>query len=143
VLYEMATGRRAFQGKTKTSLIAAIVSSEPPPMSTLQPLMPPALEHVVRKCLAKEPDDRWQSAHDVAEELRWIGEAGSQAGVAAPLIARRKSRERLGWAAAVIAALAAGVFAARALHLGATARPQYRFTIPMLDSGYTNGQSPR
>src|SRR5207245_11442847 len=84
VLYEMATGRRAFEGKTKTSLIAAIVSGEPAPMSQVQPLTPPALEHVVRKCLTKDPDDRWQSAHDVAEELRWIGEAGSQAGVAAP-----------------------------------------------------------
>ena len=79
VLYEMATGHRAFEGKTKTSLIAAIVSGEPKPMSQIQPLTPPALEHVVRKCLSKDPDDRWQSAHDIAEELRWISEAGSQA----------------------------------------------------------------
>jgi Tol biopolymer transport system component len=74
VLYEMATGKRAFEGKTKTSLIAAIVSGEPKPISSLQPLTPPALEHVIRKCLAKERDDRWQSASDIAEELRWIGE---------------------------------------------------------------------
>jgi serine/threonine protein kinase len=74
VLYEMATGRRAFEGKTKTSLVAAILSGEPKPMSELQPLTPRSLEHVVNKCLAKEPDDRWQSAADIAEELRWIGE---------------------------------------------------------------------
>src|SRR5213083_906918 len=86
----MATGRRAFAGKTRTSLIAAIVGSEPTPMSAIQPLTPPAFEHIVRKCLAKEPDERWQSAHDIAEELRWIGEAGSQAGIAAPVSRRQR-----------------------------------------------------
>src|SRR2546429_6863094 len=63
VLYEMATGRRAFDGKTKTSLIAAIVSSDPAPMSQIQPLTPPAFEHVVAKCLAKERDDRRSEEH--------------------------------------------------------------------------------
>ncbi len=143
LLYEMATGRRAFEGKTKTSLIAAIVTGEPAPMSRVQPLTPPALEHVVRKCLAKDPNDRWQSAHDIAEELKWISEAGSQAGVAAPLALRRKSRERLGWAAGVVLALVAGAFAVRALHIGEPARPQYRFAIPMIDVGYKNGGQPR
>src|SRR5438132_8631421 len=139
VLYEMATAHRAFEGKTKTSLIAAIVSSEPAPMSKLQPLTPPALEHVVRKCLAKDPDDRWQSAHDVAEELRWISEAGSQAGVAMPLAMRRKSRERLGWAAGGTVALIAGAFASH--RLWHEPKPQYRFTIPMIDSGYRFGSA--
>jgi serine/threonine-protein kinase len=105
VLYEMATGRRAFDGKTRTSVIAAIVSSQPPPISQLQPLTPPALDHVVERCLAKDPADRWQSAHDIAEELRWISEKGSQAGVAAPLTMRRKSRERLAWTIAALLAL--------------------------------------
>ncbi len=80
VLYEMATGKRAFEGKSKTSLVAAILSTQPQPISAVGVVVPPALEHVVRKCLEKEPDDRWQSAHDVASELRWIGEAGSGAG---------------------------------------------------------------
>ncbi|MEO8218279.1 MAG: serine/threonine-protein kinase, partial [Acidobacteriota bacterium] len=83
LLYEMATGRRAFEGSTRTSLIAAIVSAHPAPISSVAPMTPPALEHIVRKCLEKDPDDRWQSAHDVASELRWVSEAGSQAGVAA------------------------------------------------------------
>jgi serine/threonine protein kinase len=109
VLYEMATGKRAFDGRTKTSLIAAIVQSDPPPIRTVQPLTPPALEHVVEKCFAKQPDDRWQSVHDVGEELKWIGEAGSQAGVVAPLMARRQSRERLLWAAALLVALGAAL----------------------------------
>ena len=113
VLYEMATGKRAFDGKTKTSLIAAIVQSEPPPISAIQPLTPPALEHVIRKCLAKDREDRWQSAHDIAEELKWVSEAGSQAGVAAPLIAKRKSRERMVWIAAVLVAAGAAIFFAR------------------------------
>jgi serine/threonine protein kinase/Tol biopolymer transport system component len=107
VLYEMATGRRAFDGKTRTSVIAAIVSSQPPPIWQLQPLTPPALDHVVERCLAKDPADRWQSAHDIAEELKWITDKGSQAGVAVPVTMRRKSRERLAWSIAAVLALAA------------------------------------
>jgi Tol biopolymer transport system component len=110
VLYEMMTGRRAFDGRTKTSLIAAIVASEPQPLSQIQPLTPPALEHVIRKCLAKDPEARWQSAHDIAEELRWIGDLGSQAGVAAPVAGSRRVRRgaiiaaaALGWALALAA----------------------------------------
>ena len=117
VLYEMATGKRAFQGKNKTSLIAAIVSSQPPPISSVQPVSPPALEHVVRKCLEKDPEDRWQSAHDVATQLRWIAEAGSQTGVAAPLAMKRRTREKTAWAAAaavtVLAAILGGILLLR------------------------------
>ncbi|MDA2930745.1 protein kinase [Acidobacteria bacterium AH-259-O06] len=100
LLYEMATGRKAFEGKSQASLIAAILERHPPPISTLQPLTPPALDHAVRRCLAKEPDERWQSANDLTGELKWIVEAGSQAGLPAPVLARRRSRQRLGWIAA-------------------------------------------
>jgi eukaryotic-like serine/threonine-protein kinase len=110
VLYEMTSGERAFDGSTKTSLIAAIVSKDPKPLALMQPLTPPALEHVVAKCLAKDADDRWQSAHDIAEELRWISEAGSQAGVAATISVRKKTRERLAWAAAAVLAIALAAF---------------------------------
>ena len=103
VLYEMATGRRAFNGKTRTSIIAAIVSSEPPPLSQVQPTTPPALEHVIRKCLAKERDDRWQSAHDIAANLRWLAASDSAAGPAAPY-GRRKGKREV--AVAVVAAVA-------------------------------------
>jgi len=136
MLYEMATGKRAFEGKSRTSLIGAIVSGEPRPMSEIQPLTPPAFEHVVRKCLAKDPDDRWQSASDIAEELRWIGEVGSQAGVAAPLTLRRKTRERLAWSVAAIslvAAIAAGVYALRAARIHPRS---YSFTIPAATADY-------
>ena len=92
VLYEMTTGRPAFQGKTKTSLIAAIVSAQPPPISTVTPMTPPALDHVVQRCLEKAPEGRWQSAQDVAAELHWIEQAGSQAEMAAPVTRRRGGR---------------------------------------------------
>lgn len=110
VLYEMVTGQKAFEGKSQASLISAIMGSEPPPLSARAPLAPPALERVVRSCLAKEPDDRWQSAHDVAAELRWISEAGSQAGAPVPVLVRGRRRERLAWAVVVAAlAVAAGL----------------------------------
>jgi Tol biopolymer transport system component/tRNA A-37 threonylcarbamoyl transferase component Bud32 len=78
VVYEMATGRKAFEGKTSASVMAAILKDEPPAMSSLTPMTPPALDRVVKKCLAKEPDQRWQTASDLCEELRWISESGSQ-----------------------------------------------------------------
>ena len=106
VLYEMATGRKAFEGNSQATLIAAILKDDPPPMATLQPLTPPALEHVAETCLAKDPEDRWQTALDVLLELKWIAEAGSQAGIQAPVISRRKGRPLLSWAIATTASLA-------------------------------------
>jgi len=84
VLYEMLTGKRAFEGKNKTSLIAAIVGGEPKPVSEIQPLTPAALEHVIQKCLAKDRDDRWQSSRDIAGELQWIAESRSGEAAKAP-----------------------------------------------------------
>ncbi len=106
VLYEMATARRAFVGKSKASLIAAILTVDPPSIASVQPLSPPALDRLIRICLEKEADDRWQSAHDVRLELQAIGEMGSQAGVAAPVVLRRKNRERLAWALSAVLAAA-------------------------------------
>ena len=108
LLYEMATAKRAFEGTSRTSLIAAIVSAHPAPISSVVGMAPPALDHIVRKCLEKNPDDRWQSAHDVASELRWLSEAGSQAGVATAVTVRRKTREKLAWALAALFAVLAG-----------------------------------
>jgi Tol biopolymer transport system component len=79
VLYEILTGRRAFEAKNRLSVASAILEKEPAPITTLKPLTPPALDHAIRACLAKDPDERWQSARDLAKELRWIGEAGSLA----------------------------------------------------------------
>src|SRR5207253_8948872 len=74
VLFEMLTGRKAFEGKTRASLIGAILKDDPPPVSELQPLVPPALDRVVSTCLAKDPDDRWQTARDLLRELTWAAE---------------------------------------------------------------------
>jgi len=79
VVYEMATGQRAFEGKTQASLIAKILEIDPPPISSLQPMTPPALDRVVKKCLAKEPDERWHAAKDLCDELKWIAGGSSHA----------------------------------------------------------------
>jgi Tol biopolymer transport system component/tRNA A-37 threonylcarbamoyl transferase component Bud32 len=111
LLYEMATGKPAFAGKTRASLIASILASEPAPITSLQPLSPPALERVIESCLAKDPDARWQSAQDVNLQLKWIRESGSGAGVPVPVAQRRKMREQTAW-------LLAGLLGVIALTLG-------------------------
>jgi eukaryotic-like serine/threonine-protein kinase len=98
VLYETATGRKAFSGGSQASLISSIMKEDPQPISEFQPMTPPALEHVVRKCLAKDPEDRWQSAHDVAGELGWVGQSGSAASGLAPVALRSRRRA---WLAAL------------------------------------------
>jgi Tol biopolymer transport system component len=112
VLYEMATGRRAFEGKTRVSVVAAILEKEPEPISAIKPMMPPALEHVVHTCLAKDPEDRWQSAHDINRELEWIRQSGSQAASAATSLGKGPwLRRHAAWLAAgvlIIAALIGG-----------------------------------
>jgi eukaryotic-like serine/threonine-protein kinase len=78
IIYEMTTGRRAFEGSSPASVMAAILNREPPALTTLQPLASPLLDHVVTRCLAKNPDDRWQSAGDVMRELQWIAHSSNQ-----------------------------------------------------------------
>jgi eukaryotic-like serine/threonine-protein kinase len=142
VLYEMTTGRRAFTGQTKTSLIAAIVDREPTPISEIQPLAPLAFEHVVRRCLAKDPDTRWQSAHDVAAELLWIAEAGSQAGLRSPVVAKRRVRGNVLWAAALIASTLLAAAVARRLRPTDPEPISYRFLLPQRDGGYSRATWP-
>ena len=77
VLHEMTTGRRAFNGESRASVIAAVLTSDPAPLSTLQPLAPPTLERLVQRCLAKDREGRWQTARDLGSELRWIAEEGA------------------------------------------------------------------
>lgn len=83
VLYEMLSGRKAFEGKSQFSVASAILEREPTPILSVKPMTPSALEHIVKKCLAKSPEDRWQSAGDVASELRWIADPSVQAGLRA------------------------------------------------------------
>jgi eukaryotic-like serine/threonine-protein kinase len=108
VLYEMTTGKRAFEGKTAASAMAAVLERDPPPITSLQPMTPPAFERLVKSCLAKDPDDRWQTAHDVKLQLRQILEGGSQITSSAVAIQPlRKRASRLPWIiAAALAAVA-------------------------------------
>ena len=109
VFYEMLTGRRAFHGKSQASLISAILKDQPAPVSTIQAVTPPAIDRIVARCLAKDPDERWQTASDLAAELKWVQQGGAQAATAAVPAGRGplRRRELAAWILA-----AAGVTAA-------------------------------
>jgi len=107
VLYELLTGHRAFEGKTSSSVMAAVLATKPRPIEELVPLTPPALERIVSRCLAKDPEDRWQTARDVAAELQWVSQGGSKVGLPAVVTVRRRTREGIAWAACALAALVA------------------------------------
>ena len=132
VLYEMATGEKAFSGKTQASLIGAILHTEPPPISSVVPLAPPALDRVVKTCLAKDPEDRWQTAHDVKLQLRGLAETSAQSlstATAAPVF--RKSRERILWLTSA-ATLAAAALLGIALYRATRPEPQ-RVVVSSID----------
>ena len=116
VLYEMTTGKRAFDGKSHASLIASIMASDPPVMSAIQPMAPAALDRLVRKCLRKDPEDRWQSAHDVTDELRWIAQSSASTTTGSMPVAvnaaRRNAPARIVWVGATALALVVAGFVA-------------------------------
>ncbi len=109
VFYEMVTGRKAFEGASQASLIAAIMQNDPRPMSELQELVPSALDRLVRQCLAKDPDDRWQTAGDVMREVHWIAEPGAETTAVGERSDGRlnRGRERVAWTVAAAATLIA------------------------------------
>lgn len=113
MFYEMLTGQKPFEGKSQASLIAAILSREPTPLATVRPMFPPGLDRLVKKCLEKDPRDRWQSARDLCDELRWIQKSGSQAGIPIQVSRRRRFRFRLAWLVAIMTGLTAVVLAAK------------------------------
>jgi serine/threonine protein kinase len=138
VLYEMTTGSRPFHGKSQISLASSILEKDPDPITSLKPLTPSAFEHVVTTCLQKNPEDRFQAAHDIKLELQWIAaDRPTSAPSAAPALPADRRRERLGWAAAILAALiigtVAGIFlfhhAQPALAIRAVINPPDRTTL--------------
>ena len=116
VLYEMAAGKRPFEGKSQISLASSILEKDPDPISTLKPQTPPAFEHIVTTCLQKNPEDRFLAAHDIKLELQWISSAKQAAEPAAPPAAKAPARRPLAWMAAVIAGLLLGAMAGFLLH---------------------------
>ena len=125
VLYEMVTGKRAFEGKTASSTIAAILASEPPSLSTVQPLSPMALEGTVKSCLAKDPDERLQTAHDVKLQLKWIQESGLSSRLPAVAPTGGNPRSRIGWLAAGVLLLVVGASAVWWFATRETPSPMY------------------
>jgi len=124
VLYEMATGRRAFEGKSQLSVLTGILEKDPEPVSRVQPTSPAMLDYVVKTCLEKNPDERCQTAHDVKVQLKWVAEGGTQADLAP---ARRSSR--LGWLAAGVLLLALVAAIAAYLNLATRPRPVVQSSI--------------
>ena len=132
LVHEMVTGRSAFQGKTQASLIGSILKDDPPPISAIQRASPPALDFVIRKCLAKDPDDRWQSARDVMSQLEWIAQgSGAQVGMPAPKGWLATARRRLAWmVAGVLAVLLAITVGTNVDVARRAAERDVRFEIP-------------
>ena len=132
VLYEMLTGRQAFDGKSQPSIIAAIMNVDPTPVSALVPLTPRALERLVTRCLAKDPDDRWQSAHDVLLQLRWIAGHGTKAGTPTEAgVPVRRERWTLAAIAAALLIAAGMALPAYRYFEGAPEPEDFRFRVPV------------
>src|SRR5262245_19723559 len=133
VLYEMATGRRVFNGKSQASLIGAITSAEPPRISATSSVSSPALDPLVRACLMKDPEERIQTAHDIKLQLSFIAQSGEHSGATGPITLPKPKRnlEPIAWAIATLGLLAAAVFAVQGRGVSRAARErQIAFTIP-------------
>jgi Tol biopolymer transport system component len=140
VLHEMITGKKAFVGKSRILLISAIATSDPEPISQTKAAAPPMLDHVVRTCLAKNPQDRWQTASDLLAELKWIAEAGAEMGIGEGLPVAtapgQQKRQALSWLLLAFASLLVAVAAVSAgLYLwGSKQAEEQRFQIPFSPS---------
>ena len=111
VLYEMLTGKKAFEGKSQLSVLSAILEKEPQAISSMKPLTPAVLDHNIQRCLAKNPEERWQRALDLGLELKWLAESGSGGRATTSQERLRPGWYRLAWALAASASLVAMVLA--------------------------------
>jgi eukaryotic-like serine/threonine-protein kinase len=151
VVYEMLTGRKAFEGESPISVIAAVMQAEPPPIATIQPLAPPLLDHLVKTSLAKDPNERWQSAADVMRALTWIAASGPSGTLTA---AQPPHRANLRWivarmsmliavtaALALIAGIVAGGRLFRTTSVPAAQAVQFAIELPTGESIYEHSSS--
>ncbi|GMR23975.1 MAG: hypothetical protein BMS9Abin37_2458 [Acidobacteriota bacterium] len=128
VLYEMITGRKAFEGESQASVIGAILKGEPAPLE-LEPTRPRGLERIIRKCLAKDPEDRWYAAHDLMDALRWIDEDKIESSEPTTAQSKRPFSLVLGFAAAALVAFLAFVLL-RTASRESIATSRYEITLP-------------
>ena len=146
VVYEMATGKKAFEGKSQASLIAAIMGQNPRPMAELQPMTPALFDRVVRRCLAKEPDERWQTASDLMAELKWIAEPAAVSPIGQTMAGQPgRWRRTITFGLVALASAVIGVAVWSLLGSGDAVQPRAsRVTIPVPE-GYEmwNGLLPR
>ena len=140
VLYEMVTGRPAFSGKSQLSVASAILEKEPEPISKLQPLTPPALDRAIRVCLAKNPEERWQSARDLLLELKWIAGGGSQAGLRSEGIPRSRSYNRPSWTLVAVLSLSVLVLLTISRQRAPASAAPVRFLIHPPENSYINAE---
>ncbi len=143
VMYEMVTGQKAFAGASAASQIAAVLSTDPPALSSIQPTIPRDLDRLIQRCLAKDPDDRWQTARDLLAELVWLAEGNSGMDGILAAIANDK-RRRVAWSVAAIACVVA-VAAVASRFLNRTSSPEagggvLRFSVgPPQDMEFSGG----
>ncbi len=144
VLYEMLTGTPAFEGKTQAMLIAAIETVDPDPVSAKEPMTPPALDYLVKRCLEKDPKQRLQTAWDLLSQLQWIAEGGSQIGMPAQVAARTKKRNRVVWISLGVAVLLilAMVPATYRYLKGSPEAEEVRFIVANMGNSAVNGGPP-
>jgi len=141
VLYEMVTGKRAFEGMSQLSGASAILEKEPEPITSTKPLTPPALNRAIRKCLEKLPDERWQSASDLASELKWIADSGAQEWQPRGAEPHAMKRERLAWLAAVLL-LGTGLFWVSYKRPASADLPIWSYILPAEKTAFSNFSGP-
>ncbi len=133
VVYEMVTGKKAFEGASQASLVGAIMNSQPQSMSALEAMTPPAFDYLVRTALAKDPDDRWQTAHDLMGQIKWIVEGGTQVGIPAPVSVQRRKKDRLAWSMTALLALSTlgfGILSLALLNVEPPSTTRLSVTVP-------------
>jgi len=137
VLYEMLSGQRAFPGKSQLSVASAILEKEPVAISMIKPMTPPALDHAIRRCLAKDREERWQTARDLCRELKWVSAGDSQAGATDHLSTRRKLSQVISWGLAAICLLCAiGLFAVLVFRTAPMVHPIRASLLPPQNSSF-------
>mgnify|MGYP001820765836 FL=1 len=135
LLYEMATGKRPFEGTSQASLIASVLKEQPAAVSVMQPMVPPMLDQAISQCLEKDPDDRWQTAGDLKRALTWVQNGGSQVGMPAPVVKRKKTRERVQWGLIAALFLIAAALGGMYWQNSRVETPVVRTLIPLEEGG--------